>query len=509
MSRSSTREQRRDGGSVLVLVLVMSALLMGVLVATLATSDFSDTASTQYGRTSQASLAAQSGLAVELDAMRNVSAYTSFPCGSFSGSLSAPGATSSYSGTITYYPTGSTTALTCSGSTLGGSTVPATATILSTGTATSGGATTMEEQVAIATTSVPAASLGYALFTTNALDLTGAATLTNATGYTANVYSGSTMTCGNGDSTPGAVTTYATVNFTGSCSVGGLTASGQVTLGNSAAINGNLISYGTSITMTGAAVVTGNATETAGTIRLNQGGSPTIDGNAYASGSISVSGGSSIKGTQTPNDAALSGQTMPPAVSFPVLNPSDATWASDGWTVVDVASANCATYFKSNSSGAADPFMTAIDTESTKTVYDAESCTPSYSNSQTFDFNADTVLEVKSYTTANSDTYSSTSSTVHDFSLLASPGVACSTSSTDISVSNSSSFASSLVVFMYTPGAASYANSPSMTGQIVACGGITGSNSFALTFNASASGEIPGSSTTGPPTVSATSKFVS
>ncbi len=500
--------RRGEGGQALVMVLVISILLMGALVVALTMSDFSGTLSTQYGNTAQSSLAAQSGLAVELSAMRNVSVYTSLPCGSFSGALSAPGAVSSYSGTVTYYPSGSNpSALTCSGSTLGGSTAPATATIVSTGTTAHGSAATMQENIAIATTSTPAAALGYALFTTNALDLTGAATLTNSGSYVANIYSGGTLTCGNGDTSPGAVTTYGAVDFTGSCSIGGLTASGAVTLANSAAVNGNLISYAGPLTMSGSAKVTGTATETDGNISLA--GSATIAGNTAASGSITLAGGSSITpGTQTPNDVGLESQTMPAAVSFPVLNPSDATWLAQGWSVVDVASANCATYFQSNSSGAADPFMTAISTETSKTVYDATSCNPSYTRSQTFSFNADTVLEVKSFTTANSDTYSSTTATVHDFSLLASPGAACSTSSVDISVSNSSSFASSLVVFMYTPGEASYANSPSMTGQIVACGGITGSNSFALTFNASASGEIPGSSSATSPTVSVLNKFV-
>jgi hypothetical protein len=77
-----------------------------------------------------------------------------------------------------------------------------------------------------------------------------------------------------------------------------------------------------------------------------------------------------------------------------------------------------------------------------------------------------------------------------------------------VNISNSSNFASSLSVFIYSPGQVSYANAPSMTGQIVACGGITGSNSFTMTFDPSASGEIPGSSTATAPTVSVLSKYV-
>ena len=164
MSHRPVGSDRNESGYVVVLVLVVAVLLMGILAAALTSSDFSQSLSSQYNDTSQASLAAQSGLSVELNAMRNVSAYTSLPCGAFNGTLTAPGAASSYSGTVTYYPSGSNpSALACSGSTLGGSTAPATATILSTGAAPHGSPTTMEEEIAIATTSTPNAALSYAL----------------------------------------------------------------------------------------------------------------------------------------------------------------------------------------------------------------------------------------------------------------------------------------------------------------------------------------------------------
>ncbi len=513
MTRSRIPSRADDRGGVIVLVLVLSILLMGILAVAISTSDYAGTLSTRYGGTNQASLAAQSGLAVELSAMRAATLYTSLPCGPFSGGLTATGATSSYSGTVTYYPSGSNpSALTCSGSTLGGSTPPATATILSTGTAPQGSPATMKEQIAIATTSTPAQALGYALFTTNALNLTGAATLINSGGNIANVYSGGTMTCGNGDVVPGAVTTYGAVNFTGSCTIAGLTASGPVTLGNSATVNGDLTSYGGPLAMSGSTKVTGTATETNGAINLS--GSAKITGNALASGAISVAGGATIGGTRTPNDGVLVSQTMPAAVSFPVLDPSISTWQGQGWNVVQVpgtingVAQTCASYFKSNSSGAADPFQTDITTLITKTVFYAPTCAPSYTRAQTFSFSADTVLEVQSLKTANSDTFQSTSATHHNFSVLASPGTACSTANVDVTISNSANFASSLSVFIYSPGQVSYANAPSMTGQIVACGGITGSNSFTMTFDPSASGEIPGSSSATAPTVSVLSKFV-
>ena len=317
--RRHVRDDER--GSAIVMVLMVSMLLMGALVVALTVSDFSGSLSTQYGSTSQSSLAAQSGLAVELSAMRNVSLYTSLPCGAFSGSLTAPGAVSSYSGTVTYYPSGANPSpLTCSGSTLGGVTAPDGHDCLDghrrarlavdhardrrhrhhDHARPGPGLRPLHHQRLEPVRRGGSDQLGLLMSPTST--------------------PGGVLTCGTGDSSPGSVTTYGAVNFTGSCSIGGLTASGAVTLGNSATVNGNLISYGGPLTMSGAAKVTGTATETNGNISVSGG---TINGNTAASGTITVSGGGSISpGTQTPNDSALSSQTMPAAVSFPALNPS-------------------------------------------------------------------------------------------------------------------------------------------------------------------------------------------
>ncbi len=66
----SDRLGHDDRGSTLVLVLVISVFLIGVIAVSISTSNFSGTLSSQYGNTSQGALAAQSGLAVELSALR-------------------------------------------------------------------------------------------------------------------------------------------------------------------------------------------------------------------------------------------------------------------------------------------------------------------------------------------------------------------------------------------------------------------------------------------------------
>jgi hypothetical protein len=51
---------------------------------------------------------------------------------------------------------------------------------------------------------------------------------------------------------------------------------------------------------------------------------------------------------------------------------------------------------------------------------------------------------------------------------------------------NATDFESNIDVLLYSMGEISYANDAAMTGQIQACGGLIGSNSFQLSFDPSA-----------------------
>lgn len=449
--------------------------------------------------------------------MRNVSTYSSLPC-TVTGTLSVPGAVSSYSVTVQY--TAGSTALTCAGSTLGGATPPTAATLTSTGTAAHGSATVMQANVNIAAgvATLPAA-FGYAIFTSGNLSLyNGSQNDQLGSNPPPNVYSGQTLTCANGAVSQGSVTTYQPVDLTGSCDIsGGLTDAGQVTMGNSAQVGGNVISYGGGVTMTGSALVVGNATETNGNISLA--GSGTIDGNAYASGTITLGGGSQVKGTQTQFDSALSSQTMPATINFPAADTTLSDWTAAGWNLVQIPNATyttCASYFKNIASEAGpgpptDPFMTQLYTATTKTLIYAPTCNVAYSSSHTFGLNADVTLWVNTLMLSNSNTFESTSSTVHNFSVLASPSAACNTTTppVDMTFSNSTSFTSTVDALLYTQGAVDYANAPSMNGQVLACSGFTGENAFALNFVPTASAGLPWTgTTTSAPTVTVLNKFV-
>lgn len=541
-------KQPSDEGGVLVLVLVISVLLIATLGVAMAVTTSGLQFTTMFKTDSQSEMAAQTGLASELAAMEAVSSYGSFPC-SAGGSLAVPGAGSTYSTTIAYSSNG--TPLTCqgAGSTLGGSTPPTNATLTSVGKAPGGTTVTMKEDVEIAVSAATKAEVGYAIYTANNIVLDNAASLTTGTAAP-DVYAGQQVTCQNGTSSMGSVTTYQPVDFSGSCTFdGNVTSAGYVELQNSATIKGNVVSYGGdtastscgssrsggvltyyAICLSGTASIAGNATETNGSIEVPDG---TIGGDAYASGSIAVSGGGVISGASYPNDSSLSSETMPPASTFP-----DLTLPSSGWNVVQIpnASYTCAQYFASISNEAGsgpsvaypDPFQAALETQSTKTVYEAPSCNLSYKNAQVFALNpsgGDTILDVGTIAFSNSNTFcEATAENSGICSTAGSPGpnlvieangpppsppatYTCSTSTVDMSFSNATDFYPNVDVLLYSMGEISYANDSVMTGQIQACGGVIGTNTFSLQFDPSAAEEVYGTASGGM-TISILDKYV-
>ena len=540
--RSQIRNrQADDNGQAIIIVLVVSVLVMAAIGIALTTVRAGLSESITFKAGAQGEMAAQTGLATELTAMRNTSSYTALPC-SLSGSLSVPGATSTYSVTVAYSANGTALSCTGSGSTLGGSTTPTNATLTSTGKARGGSRAIMKQDVTIAVSTSTNSALGYAIFTSNNLDLEGAATLNTGVAVP-DIYAGEQLTCANGTVSQGSVITYYPVDLTGNCQFSGnLTSASDVELDNSVGIRGNVISYGGntastscdsvnigtkknpvyyyySLCLSGSATIGGTATETNGNIEVPDG---TITGNAYASGSISVSGGGTITGTQTPNDTSLSSLTMPAPDSFPVLN-----MPTTGWSVVTIPTSQCGTYFQNNtdeSSGGVvsdpDPFEFALENQTQKTIYEAPNCSVAYSRAQIIALNyspgsgggvGDAILEVASLSSHGTTWCEESATDSHKCSTATTPGpnlilyagppqpTACTTSTLEATFDSTNNFEPNITTLVYSPGEVDYANAPSMTGQILACGGVTGTNAFTLTFNPSAAYDVfgpPGSSVT-------------
>jgi hypothetical protein len=66
-----------------------------------------------------------------------------------------------------------------------------------------------------------------------------------------------------------------------------------------------------------------------------------------------------------------------------------------------------------------------------------------------------------------------------------------------------------LHVFVYSYGAVDYSNDlQSMDGQVFACGGFSGTNSFTLSFDPTAAAQLPWTGVGGQGAVTVTAKFV-
>lgn len=348
-------DRRTESGQALVIVLIVALLLITTLVAALASARAGLAQSNGYTAEAQGEMAAQTGLATEITAMRNASTYGALPC-DLTGALGVTGATSSYAVVVTYSAAG--TQLACPptvGTTLGGITAPTNATLTASGKAPHGITAVMREDLGIVVNSSTSAALGYAIFTENSVNLVDAATLQTGTA-TPDIYAGGQVTCASRTASTGnLVTQYAQgIVLSGTCSFGGnLTSAGPVNMQGSALVTGNVISYGGntagtscsggspyySICLSGNPLIVGNATETNGSIEVPNG---RIAGNAYATGTISITNGGTLGGTKNPNDSALSSQTMPAVIAFPAI-----TLPSTGWNIVSIpnSSYTCATYF--------------------------------------------------------------------------------------------------------------------------------------------------------------------
>jgi hypothetical protein len=207
-------DRRTESGQALVIVLVVSLLLITTLVAALASARAGLAQSNGFTAGAQGEMAAQTGLATELTAMRNTTSYSALPC-SLTGSLTATGASSTYSTTVAYSASG--TALTCTGlaSTLGGTTAPTSAILMAIGKAPHGSGAVMKEDVTVAVTASTSAAVGYGIFTASTLNLTnGGVTVQGSSGAsTPTEYADGVVTCNAGVMNKANLITYAPITL--------------------------------------------------------------------------------------------------------------------------------------------------------------------------------------------------------------------------------------------------------------------------------------------------------
>lgn len=129
-----------------------------------------------------------------------------------------------------------------------------------------------------------------------------------------------------------------------------------------------------------------------------------------------------------------------------------------------------------------------------------------------FLINSDLILWVSSIAFTNTNSFASTTSAVHNFSILA--GVqatvpACPNSAAVLSFSNESDFAPTLNTLIDSYGSVDFSNDlKALYGQIVANCSFTTSNGFSLSFVPTAALGLPWTNAPSLPEVSVTQKIV-
>ncbi len=524
---------RDDEGSILVMVLAISFLLVGLVTVSLASTRSSASTSYGYQANTSARLVAESGIAASFDQMENAPSAVSLPC-SVSGTTGASG--QSYAVTVSYMA--GSTALPCTagnpvGSELGTSSTPTEATLTSVGAAPGGGTVAMRERVQLAATNPLAPAYDYAIMTPGTMPLSvDASVYKSASGQPANLYSGQTFQCTNTVLDQGSVLTATTpLALSSGCDItGSLTAEGDISVTNSAVIGGTATAIGGSIDMSSGGQILGNAYATGGSIDLSN-NPVTIGGNAYATGGILQTAKATIGGAQYPDDASIANMSMPPAPAFPTLDPTVAQWQAKGYTVIPVpgvdpltgATTSCSTYFVDQyvyvpgkgEQHLPSPFVEDVDQASFPIVVDAPTCNADNIGSSlvepggtvagsTFNMSANVAVVVNTFQDYGSMVWQPSAGLgTQDLSILA-----LSSSSTAISLTNSTDFTSGVDTLLYTPGTVDFSVEGTMTGQVLAGTSFSATNAFSMTYSTAAASSLPGTTVTGPSVLTPTSEYL-
>jgi hypothetical protein len=415
----------------------------------------------------QALDAAEGGLNLSYETIQQA-ATSALPCGpnALSQTFATVPVPSSFAASVTYYgtypPTGA--ALTCS-SVHSQSTTLAAAEIISTG---SDGpvAQYMEALVKVSVTDTGPV-FDQALFSNSTMTGSNSGTLDGHTGNDANLYVNGNVVCGNGFVVQGSVIDTGTFSGSNSCSVSGnLTSVGNISLANNSVIGGSASSTGHSGCGVGS---------TQGNISMSN--SATVDQSAYAYCTITLSNNATVVHSQVPNDTTL---TNPPVETFPVVpEPVTGSATATAW--------NAAGYTSQITDNACTPSGVYTDianmaTATAPTVI-ITSCALTWSNNTSLSLNQNlAIFSTGGFTMQNRTSWQSATATTRDLYVIVPSSVGgttttCSAGQPGISLRNSTTFATTVNVMLYTPCTLSISNSTTGYGQVYG-GVVNATNSF-------------------------------
>lgn len=531
--RWSRRRGRDDDGQALIIVLILSLALITMVTFAVSSGVANLNSSANYANSSQAQLTAYSGLSNATSAMAGKT-VANLPC-LIAGNMPLPqtaGGNSTYSVTIAYYDaTGTYLACNVAGPPLTFGTgsppgVPVSAILTSTGTSPKTTPVVMTETMSIAATAQLLPAFYFALFSPSTVRMTQSVHVTQMKSgppepgivypEPGSVY-GDWFALVNTTFIQGNFTSYSSEHFTSSVNISGnLYVQGDVQFDKSSTITGNVYAIGGSVTFKSTAIIGGSIYAIAngrvgGTIDA---GSQvvTVGGDLDATGSITTSSNTTIAGSINPNDTnpAFTALVMPDQVYFPQLIPTVASLQAAGYTVIQVPSSSCTTFF---SAAVFYSFLTGL-LSSTNTAIYAPTCTlqpfmplvPVNTNMLWVLGGIQAISDV-TFTSFGLPLFPSTAT--YDLSIIVPYGTLCKPSG-DITFIKSLSVDPRINFLFYTPCNVRFTNVlATMNGQVLADQGITSVNDLNLNFDNLAGFMVPGA--TGDPVaiVTVESKTVS
>lgn len=453
-----------------VMAIVLSLALVAVMSTTVGIAF--QVASTGQGdatfrrQQAQALDAAEGGLNLAYETIQQAQT-SSLPCGTaaITQSFATVPTSSSFSDTVNYYDTYPPTDSALSCSAVHGGTTLAAAQVISTGS--DGKVAQYMEALVKVSVSDTGPVFDQAIFTNTSMAGSNGTTIYAHVSNDANLYTNGSVSCGNNFAVQGSVTAQGSFTGSNNCSVtGNVTSVGNITLSNNSVIGGSASSTGHSGCI---------SPGTQGSITMSN--NAVVDQSAYAYCSITLRNNAAVDHTQVPNDTTL---TNPPAETFPTVpEPVNGStiasdWNAAGWTnqITDNTCTAGGVYTDiANMASATAP--TVIIT----------SCALSWSNNTSLSLKQNlAVFSTGGFSMQNNTTWQSTNSTTRLLYLVVPSTVSgvtttCNSGQPGISLSNNTTFASTLNVMLYTPCTVTVSNNSTGYGQVYG-GTVNAANNF-------------------------------
>jgi hypothetical protein len=358
--------------------------------------------------------------------------------------------TAAYSAVGTFYASDGTTTMSCK--TFTDTTFPSYAKVRSTGTINGSPNRTLETYVRLTPNY---GGFGAAILAVNGTTVTNSFTINGNTGNDGDMY-------------------FLNGNFrvTNSMTLSGniYVPNGSAQIENTSTVKGNVWANG-DVTLQNSATIQGDALSSNGNI----GGVGTINDDATAAGTVTTT-------NLTIGGIVTQGVTMPavPTQTFPQITSNTAPWIASGYTLVDysanVGLTKCAKardWIKNTWPGSAiTNALIRIDT----------TCTFTNSNNDIFSIKGNlAILNDGGVNLTQQSNWNGTTGSVKHIHFISVYSATCSGTTKDITVSNNTNFNSFTDVSFYTPCTATMSNQNAFSGQVLSKD-VTIGNNFKMTY---------------------------